>query len=94
MARHGLTAGQVVDAKEERFEGEAALQVLKGIEDVLVLRGAKSTWFTLKGPRKVTPGEVLPRLLGPTGNLRAPTLRLGKVLMVGFAVSEWDSHIL
>lgn len=93
LTRHGLTAGQVVDAKQERFEGEAALQVLRGIDDVLVMRGAKSTKFTLRGPSKVAPADLLPKLLGPTGNLRAPTLRLGKLLMVGFAASEWESHI-
>ncbi len=28
--------------------------------------------------------EVLTAMLGPTGNLRAPTLRVGTTLMVGF----------
>ena len=28
--------------------------------------------------------EQLKLMLGPTGNLRAPTLRLGKTLVVGF----------
>ncbi|MCP4079428.1 MAG: hypothetical protein GY819_05620 [Planctomycetaceae bacterium] len=28
--------------------------------------------------------EVLKLMLGPTGNLRAPTLRVGKKLLVGF----------
>ena len=29
-------------------------------------------------------GLVLARLMGPTGNLRAPTARVGTTLMVGF----------
>lgn len=29
--------------------------------------------------------ELLAVLLGPTGNLRAPTLRVGSVLLVGYA---------
>ena len=28
--------------------------------------------------------ELLKLVLGPTGNLRAPTLRVGKALVVGF----------
>jgi len=28
--------------------------------------------------------ELLKLILGPTGNLRAPTLRVGKTLVVGF----------
>jgi arsenate reductase-like glutaredoxin family protein len=31
-----------------------------------------------------TETEVLKLILGPTGNLRAPTLRCGKKLIVGF----------
>ena len=31
-----------------------------------------------------TQEEVLKLMLGPTGNLRAPTLRVGKKLLVGF----------
>jgi arsenate reductase-like glutaredoxin family protein len=28
--------------------------------------------------------ELLKAMLGPTGNLRAPTLRVGKTLLIGF----------
>ena len=36
--------------------------------------------------RKDTPAksELLDLLLGPTGNLRAPTVRKGRILLVGF----------
>lgn len=30
-------------------------------------------------------------LLGPTGNLRAPTLRVGKTLIVGFDKETYES---
>jgi arsenate reductase-like glutaredoxin family protein len=29
-------------------------------------------------------GELLKAMLGPTGNLRAPTLRVGNTLLIGF----------
>jgi hypothetical protein len=40
--------------------------------------------------RKEKPGNetLLSLLLGPTGNLRAPTLRLGRTLLVGFDQAE------
>jgi arsenate reductase-like glutaredoxin family protein len=34
--------------------------------------------------KKQKPEEALALMLGPTGNLRAPTLRKGKTLIVGF----------
>jgi hypothetical protein len=30
-------------------------------------------------------------LIGPTGNLRAPALRLGRTLVVGFNEERWKS---
>jgi hypothetical protein len=33
---------------------------------------------------KPSRAELLAALLGPTGNLRAPTIKLGRTLLVGF----------
>ena len=46
-------------------------------------KGKKVTHFDMK---KDPPDEetLTKHLLGPTGNLRAPTLRIGKKLIVGF----------
>lgn len=35
--------------------------------------------------------ELAAHLLGPTGNLRAPTLRVGKTLYVGFNESAYET---
>ena len=35
--------------------------------------------------------EVTGKMLGPTGNLRAPTLRVGKTTLVGFNEEAYDS---
>jgi len=50
---------------------------------VLVAKGKKIVSFDMKEdpPDRET---LLAHLLGPTGNLRAPTLRRGKTLLVGF----------
>jgi hypothetical protein len=49
-----------------------------------VARGKKVVTFDLKHhpPDEKT---LLAHLLGPTGNLRAPTVRKGKTLLVGFS---------
>jgi arsenate reductase-like glutaredoxin family protein len=53
-------------------------------DKVIVARGKKMVCFDMK---KDPPDEatLLAYLLGPTGNLRAPTLRKGKTLLVGFS---------
>jgi arsenate reductase-like glutaredoxin family protein len=48
-----------------------------------VAKGKKVTVFDM---RRDPPSEatLLKHLLGPTGNLRAPTIRTGTTLLVGF----------
>lgn len=62
-----------------------------GAEDARRLAAAASTVIVAKGKkvdRYATGGkaddEVVNAMLGPTGNLRAPTLVSGKTVVVGF----------
>ena len=50
---------------------------------VIIAKGKKVVSFSMKKDR---PGDdtLLSHMLGPTGNLRAPTLVKGKTLLVGF----------
>jgi arsenate reductase-like glutaredoxin family protein len=53
------------------------------VSQIYSAKGKKVVHLDLK---KDKPGEaeILKLLLGPTGNLRAPALRVGKTLLVGF----------
>ena len=59
------------------------MALAREVNEIYSARGKKIVHLDL---RKATPGraELLAALLGPTGNLRAPTLRLGRTLLVGF----------
>jgi arsenate reductase-like glutaredoxin family protein len=54
-----------------------------GAEKIYVSKGPKTICLDLKKekPDSQTLASVM---LGPTGNLRAPTLRIGKTLLIGF----------
>lgn len=39
-------------------------------------------------------GEVAEKMLGPTGNLRAPTMRIGKTTVVGFHEDAFSDVLL
>lgn len=60
-----------------------ALTLARAASRVVVSRGQKIVSFDMK---KSPPDDetLLSHLLGPTGNLRAPTIRKGKTLLVGF----------
>ena len=76
-----------MSAKEEaskvKYGPNEALGLLKGIEKVIAMKGKKVVTFDLKKDRP-DDATLLANLIGPSGNLRAPTARIGKVLIVGF----------
>lgn len=73
--------GERVDARKARYAKDDALKLLKGTTRVVVARGRKVTTFDA---RKDDVDEIAVAMLGPTGNLRAPTIRVGTTLVVGF----------
>ena len=83
MSKHEIECVEQIDARKDRRDGKAALALLKGIDELFVAKGKKVVRFDLKKERP-DDDTLLAHLLGPTGNLRAPTIRRGKKLVVGF----------
>jgi hypothetical protein len=72
-----------VDAKKQTIKGEQALSVLAEVDEMYVAKGKRVVHVDLRSGRPPR-SQLLELLLGPTGNLRAPTLRQGRTLLVGF----------
>ncbi|HEY7204761.1 MAG TPA: ArsC family (seleno)protein [Methylomirabilota bacterium] len=83
LAKHKVTVSEQADAKKATIKGAHALDVLDGIDELYVAKGKKVEHVDLK-KSKPDRATLLGLLLGPTGNLRAPTLRKGRTLIVGF----------
>lgn len=62
--------------------------MLAGATRVLIGRGAKVGEFV---PSETTRPEILARVLGRSGTLRAPTLRIGSEYLVGYSKEMYDS---
>ena len=71
------------DTARGRRGRDEALALARSADRVVAARGKKVVTFDMKAdpPDEAT---LLAHLLGPTGNLRAPALRRGKTLLVGF----------
>lgn len=82
LQRHGVTIEQVADARKEALAGDDAWRLLAGAGQVLVAKGKAYQVFD---PRIDGKEALLAQALGRTGNLRAPTLRIGDQLWVGFS---------
>jgi arsenate reductase-like glutaredoxin family protein len=64
-------------------DAQAALELLNGVTDLFVAKGKKSLHIDLRAERP-SDEDLLKLMLGRSGTLRAPTLKSGKRLIVGF----------
>jgi arsenate reductase-like glutaredoxin family protein len=81
-------ADEVVDASKERRGRDAALALAKSADTVVVARGKKVVTFDMKASPP-DDDTLASYLLGPTGNLKAPTILRGKLLLVGFGETAY-----
>lgn len=63
-----------------------ALALLAQADHLYAAKGKKVVHLDL---RQSKPADALPLMIGPTGNLRAPTLRRGRTLIVGFDAATY-----
>jgi arsenate reductase-like glutaredoxin family protein len=80
---------EVIDAKKQRYPRNDALALLKGVKTLHVAKGKKVTSVDLAKDRP-DDDELAGLLLGPSGNLRAPTQRVGKAMYVGFNAEMYE----
>jgi len=92
MESAGVTAREVVDARKQTFAKRETIALLRRTGRVVAMKGKKIVDYDLKRdppPEK----ELLEAILGPTGNLRAPAIRMGKTLIVGFQQESWKDIV-
>ena len=77
-----------VDAKKEVCQNEDAWKLVQTAEKIVVASGQKTLEYV---PGSANKEEVLKKITGRTGNLRAPTLRIGNVYYVGFNVGMYEN---
>jgi len=76
--------GSMTDANKEKRGRVEALALAKSMARVVIGKGKKVLTIDMK---KAPPDDdtLAGLLLGPTGNLKAPTLLIGNTLLVGFS---------
>lgn len=71
------------------MDADAALELARNADDVYAAKGQKIVHVNMV--QEAPDDESLRKLIvGPSGNLRAPTLRLGKTLIVGFHEETYE----
>ena len=80
-------------ASREPLEGAAALSALEGISELYVAKGRTSVFLDLTRDRP-SDEDLLGLLLGRSGKLRAPSVRIGKRLIVGYNAELLENALL
>ena len=77
-----------VDARKQRKTPAEAVRLAKSMRHVFVAKGKKVVHFDM---HQAPPAddELKKHLIGPSGNLRAPAVRVGDRLFVGFSADEF-----
>ena len=78
-----MTPSEKVNADKTKYSKGEVLAHLRGIDEIYATKGRAVVHVNLK---KENPGvaRLFELLIGRTGNLRAPVLRSGRKLLVGF----------
>ena len=71
-----------------KLDIEAARDLLSDTTTLVIAKGKKVERIDLKGADLDSAARAM---LGPTGNLRAPTLKVGETLIVGFDEDSYRS---
>ena len=79
-----------MNARQMRLGPKEARELLKGADELIAAKGKKVERVDL---RKGLPDEetVARLMIGPSGNLRAPTLCVGRKILVGFHEDAYRS---
>lgn len=88
LAQKSVQITTTVDAKKERLGPKDALELARAASEIFVAKGKKVVHVDIEKD-KPADAELLKLLLGPSGNLRAPTIRKGKTLLVGFDAASY-----
>lgn len=87
MDARAIEAKELVPASRKLARSDAAAMA-KNASKVIVAKGKKVSEFA---PGGKAPKACVDAMLGPTGNLRAPTLRVGKTVLVGFNQEVYEA---
>ncbi len=83
-----IEPAEVVPASR-KLGREDAVALARAARRIIVAKGKKVDEF--KGG--AASDDAVDAMLGPTGNLRAPTIRSGKTLLVGFNEDAFREHL-
>ena len=78
-----------MNASKEKIGPAEAVKMARGFTKLVVAKGKKIVTVAMKD--EPADDEITKLIIGPSGNLRAPTWKRGKTLVVGFNADAYAS---
>ncbi len=85
-----VTIAETSDAGKEKIADNDAWNLLQNADELIIGRGKK---FTVFNPENDDREVILKQALGRTGNLRAPALKIGSRLIIGYSDEMYSTYI-
>jgi arsenate reductase-like glutaredoxin family protein len=83
LEQTGSTVADTTDADKVKYDRDAAIKLARSVKKVVTGRGKNVRVIDIEKDAP-TDDALVAVLLGPWGNLKGPTLRVGDTLLVGF----------
>ncbi len=90
LTKHKINPTETVDARKTRLGPAEAIKLARSAAQLIATRGAKLITFDMKKDNP-TDDDILAVILGPSGNLRAPAIRVGPTLLIGFNKDAYEA---
>jgi arsenate reductase-like glutaredoxin family protein len=84
LAHHKIEATETVNARKDRVEISGVMDLLKRVQSISTANRGKILRLEWEG-QNPTGAQVSASTIGPSGFLRAPTIIVGKKMLVGFS---------
>lgn len=92
LQEHKIGVTTQEDARKVPLVEADALNLVGQVNELYVTRGTKVIHINLKTDRP-DDETLLGLLIGPSGKLRAPTLKIGKTMIVGFDQGTYEKVV-
>ena len=90
FAENRITVSEEVDARKTQYMGDGAYDLVASAKKIYVASGKK---ILVLDPKTEDKDELLKKITGRTGNLRAPTLKIDDNFYVGYNVDMYEGLI-
>lgn len=91
LDQENVIISEKINANKIKYNSDQSWEILKNAEIIFVSKGKKEIeWITSKDEKNL----ILKSVLGPSGNLRAPTWRIKNSFLIGFNIEQYKKVLI